>query len=63
MSRESKELHAMRAMAWERAKGELRSMGHTFYSECDRELENRFWNFDRLVNEFIKAIEDDALHE
>lgn len=62
---ESKEIHAIRAMAWERAKGELRSMRHTYYSKYD-ELGNfklRLEEFDEIFNQFVKNIESNGLHE
>lgn len=55
---ESRELKAMRSMAWERAKGELRSMEHTFYSG-----NGTFDKFNEAVTEFIKYVEDEGLQE
>lgn len=54
---ESGELRAMRSMAWERAKGELRSMMHTFYGNAN------FIVFDTEVEKFITFIEDQSLQE
>ena len=43
----------LRLMAWERAKGELRSMLHTFYDEQEEFEVHR-----SKINDFISAIED-----
>jgi len=48
----------LRHMAWERAKGELRSMLHTFWS-----MDKDFKKLDDKVNSFIKEVEDEGLHE
>jgi hypothetical protein len=51
-------LRTLRAMAWERAKGELRSMGQTYWNDTAR--------FERYVSEaeeFIKHIEDEGIYE
>lgn len=58
MSTESDELRAMRAMAWERAKGELRSMLHTFYQNGENHA-----RFSAVTSEFIEKIEFNGLHE
>jgi hypothetical protein len=50
-----------RNMAWERAKGEMRSMLHTFWG--DTSSENQFDKFDAKMEEFITDIEDNGLHE
>ena len=61
MSTEGKMVRALRAMAWERAKGELRSMYHTFYSETEYS-EN--WPFlETAVEDFIRHVEDHGAHE
>jgi|GEM_PF-2734766 len=59
--RESYEIHALRCMAWERAKGELRSMYHTYWSE-DR-ADHRYEDFRSQVDIFIKEVEDNGLQE
>lgn len=48
----------MRHMAWERAKGELRSMLHTFWDG-----EDNFKSLDSEIKKFIKTVEDQGLHE
>lgn len=58
MSDDSRVRDTMRRMAWERAKGELRSMGQTIYG--DRE---KFEALDKAVEDFIRSVEDDGLHE
>ena len=56
-------LDAMRAMAWERAKGELRSISPTFFlrsresSEVIRRRIDDHDNRERLIEEFIKNYE------
>ena len=56
---EDKIIRNLRQMAWERAKGELKGMTHTFW-----EYNNP--NFDLLraaISEFILKIEDNGLQE
>ena len=48
----------LRCMAWERAKGELRSMLHTYYESGDR-----FDRFNEKVKELIDYVEDNGLQE
>lgn len=56
---ETREIRVMRNMAWERAKGELKSMLWTHY-----DFESaKFDNFNKAVNDFIQKVEDEALHE
>ena len=55
---ESQEIRAMRHMAWERAKGELRSMLQTFYGEDDR-----FCALDEEIDQFIDKVEGEELYE
>lgn len=52
----------LRSQAWERAKGELRSMLHTFHSPHDAR-EGQFEGLDKRIDEFIAKVEDDGLHE
>jgi hypothetical protein len=49
--------NAMRPMAWERAKGELNSMLHTYWRD------DRFEPFSKLLEDFIKEVEKNGLHE
>ena len=54
---ESKELKAMRYMAWERTKGELNSMLVTYWGQVEK--------YDRLsqaINDFINDIEHSDKH-
>lgn len=54
----SREIRAMRSMAWERAKGELRSMLQTYWDEHDK--------FNAMAEEiilFISKVEDNGLQE
>lgn len=50
----------MRHMAWERAKGELRSMLHTFWEHKD---ESSYEELKDAIESFIKRVEDEGLHE
>ncbi len=54
---ESREIRALRSMAWERAKGELESMYHTYWESPN------YSAFVKLVEEFISKIEDEGLQE
>ena len=49
----------LRHMAWERAKGELRSMTHTFWQEED----SNYNDLTAEISRFILHIEDHGLHE
>ena len=63
MSGESKEILTMRGMAWERAKGELRSYLQTFwssYSPNNKKLENGFDEANKRIEEFIKSFEENC---
>ena len=55
---EDRVIRNLRNMAWERAKGELKSMLHTFWDKNDN-----FLILDQEIKKFIKKIEDDGLHE
>ena len=52
---ESREIQTLRGMAWERAKGELRSLLYTFW---DRN--KMFTLVDKEVEKFIKTMEDEV---
>lgn len=57
----SKEILTMRAMAWERAKGELQSYLQTFWDEYDdkgRQMDEVFNKSDVFIKQFIAAMED-----
>ena len=63
---ESPEIRAMRHMAWERAKGELRSMLHTFrpiYGNGGTPLPTGYEELDAAIKEFIQKVEDEGLYE
>jgi hypothetical protein len=47
----------LRAQAWERAKGELNSMLHTYWNG-----DGKFKDFDAALKEFIEKVEDNELH-
>ena len=55
---ESRLLAVLRTQAWERAKGELRSMDHTYYDKFET-----FERFKELVDEFIEKVEANGYHE
>jgi hypothetical protein len=52
----------LRNQAWERAKGELKSMLWTFHGEANAR-EGQFDELDDRINAFVKGVEDDGLHE
>jgi hypothetical protein len=55
---------SLQHMAWERAKGELRSMLHTFWPEYDsggEKLDNGFDRMERDVENFISEFEGDHI--
>jgi len=56
---DSRIIRNLRHMAWERAKGELKSMTHTFWDEVD----SRFITLVETINKFIEEIEDNGLQE
>jgi len=45
-------------MAWERAKGELRSMLYTFWDEPGDENDTQLKAMSDKINTFIKAMDD-----
>jgi len=58
---ESNEILTLRAMAWERAKGELGAYLQTFWPQFasnGRQLDNGFNVADEKINNFIKDFED-----
>lgn len=52
-----------RNMAWERTKGELRSMLHTFRSNGNNEEFNQYMKLDTKIKEFIDYVEGRGLYE
>lgn len=64
-------LQSLRMMAWERAKGEIESIGHAMYLAAyptdvrgnRNELHDRFRKFRRLYRKFVKTVEDEGLIE
>lgn len=59
---ETKEMRLLRAMAWERAKGELKSMLHSYYNASPGGDDN-FEKMNSLTKEFIVRVEENGLHE
>lgn len=55
---EERLIRNMRHMAWERAKGELKSMLHTYWD--DDEL---YKQIDHEIFQFIQSVEAQGLHE
>lgn len=55
---ESDEIRTQRAMAWERVKGELESIKHTYYGET-----GRLDSYAEKLKEFIESVEEDGLHQ
>ena len=52
---------SMQLMAWERAKGELRGLLHTYwavYSAEGKKLDNDFETVDQKISDFIKDLDD-----
>jgi len=64
LDRESTEIITMRHMAWERAKGELNSLLHTYYSRYDsqgKKVENGFDEANDRIRVFIEDFEGSSL--
>lgn len=60
---ESTEILTMRAIAWERAKGELRAYLQTFwptFTPTGEEIDNGFEKADARITAFIKDFEDNC---
>lgn len=56
-------LMTMRAMAWQRAKAEMRAYLETFwprYARDGKEIENGFDEAEQRINAFIKEFEDNC---
>ena len=51
-------IEILRSMAWERAKGELRSMLQTYIND-----EDRFEALTDAIEDFVKEVEDNGLQE
>ena len=48
----------LRMMAWERAKGELQAMLHTFVDTRDKHEEEAYPKVDKLINKFVEDVEE-----
>ena len=60
---ESTEILTIRAMAWERAKGELHAYMQTFwpsYAKNGKEIDNGFEKAAELIGSFIKDFENNC---
>lgn len=55
-------LRALRAQAWERAKGELRSVAATFFGISSAQ-EGQFDSFNDEVDKFVTRVETNGLAE
>lgn len=53
----------LRTQAWERAKGELNSMLHTFHSAADIGTRQNFDDLQEAITRFVAVIESRGLHE
>jgi hypothetical protein len=53
-----KMIRTLRTQAWERAKGELNAMMHTYWSE-----EEQASDMQDALDEFVQKVEDNALQE
>lgn len=56
-------LRTLRVQAWERAKGEMNSMLQTFWGEDTSNDSEQFNVLSKRIENFIKEIEDEGLHE
>lgn len=59
----SREILTLRAMAWERAKGELKAYMQTFwpkYNIHNEKIENGFELADKNIRDFIEDFEDNC---
>ena len=55
---EDRVIRNLRHMAWERSKGELRSMLHTFWDDTDS-----YRDLKAAIEQLIKEVEMNGLHE
>ena len=62
MSEDARLRSILRSMAWQRAKGELESMGETYAGEMTRGG-SRFQLFKEAMAQFVKEVEDNGLQE
>ena len=58
MSEESREIKTMRAMQWQKAKGELRAILETYWNNPDG-----FKGMSEAIESFIEHVEDNGLRE
>jgi len=56
---DSKELKALRTMAWERTKGEIRGILHT-YNSRHYEPNGAFFGINKAFREFVAKVEDNG---
>lgn len=54
-------LRTLRSQSWERAKGELNSMLHTYY-DGGLEPDSQFVLMESAIKNFISEVEDNDLH-
>lgn len=53
-------IHVVRAMAWQRAKGEMASMLETYYGDQDGD---KYERFKEALDSFVKHVQDEGLAE
>lgn len=57
-------LRGLRNMAWERAKGEIRGMLQTYYTEdYSSSQKSRYEKMNEAFDNFVKYVEDEGLNE
>lgn len=55
-------LRALRSQAWERAKGEMRSVMHTFFGVASARP-GQFEEYSKVMAEFVHTVESEGLVE
>ena len=63
MKLEEKQIKNMRHMAWERAKGELQSIKHTYWEVYFSDDSDKYKKFTEKLYDFIRDVEANGLIE
>lgn len=58
-----KVLRTLRAMAWNRAKGELMAMMHTYWNKDDQVYDQQGERAGDVIDKFIQHMEEEGLFE